>query len=263
MLDVTVPPVSPEPPRARPFGPIWSLIVALGAFALGFVPAIMVALLTIAIFHPSGLSALVAVWHGEDLSADPALIERVEWLLIASAQIFAALFILAVAVMRGGKDFRTLLALNFQVPVKPLCIGMLAVAVYQIAGMVLEAAFPSITEWLEELLKLPEDMVALCIAAFGVVAVAPLCEELMFRGFLYTSFRERWGFASALIGTSVLFALAHFEFTLLYALLVLPFAFVLGWAREASKGIALPVMLHMTVNLLSFFSLLVTTRVGG
>jgi uncharacterized protein len=262
-LDLAGPPPSPESPQVRPLGPIWSVVVTLIGFAAGFLLAVAAAMLTIGLSHPLGLAGVLEMWRGESLADDVPLTEQFDWLLMIYAEIFAALFILAVAVIRGGRSFRALLGLNVRVPAKALGIGLLVVAVYLIAGMALEAVFPAVTEWLEELLELPEDATALWLAAFGIVVSAPLCEELIFRGFLYTSFRECWGVSSALIGTSMLFALAHFEPTLLYALLVLPLAFLLGWAREVSRGIALPVMLHMSVNLVSFCALLITTRMEG
>lgn len=42
-----------------------------------------------------------------------------------------------------------------------------------------------------------------------VVVVAPICEELIFRGILYSTLRAKFGVPASLIGSAVIFALAH------------------------------------------------------
>jgi membrane protease YdiL (CAAX protease family) len=41
------------------------------------------------------------------------------------------------------------------------------------------------------------------------VAMAPLVEEIVFRGLLYRAWEERWGWIVAMLGSSLLFALLH------------------------------------------------------
>src|SRR3546814_11865671 len=45
----------------------------------------------------------------------------------------------------------------------------------------------------------------------GVVLVAPVVEELFFRGLLLGTVRERWGTFAAVIGSSVFFGATHFQ----------------------------------------------------
>src|SRR3546814_13149860 len=45
----------------------------------------------------------------------------------------------------------------------------------------------------------------------GVVVVAPVVEELFFRGLLLGTVRERWGTFAAVIGSSVFFGATHFQ----------------------------------------------------
>ncbi|AFE11972.1 putative integral membrane protein [Mycobacterium tuberculosis RGTB423] len=45
-----------------------------------------------------------------------------------------------------------------------------------------------------------------------VVFVAPLCEEIIYRGLLWGAVDRRWGRWAALVVTTVVFALAHLEF---------------------------------------------------
>ncbi len=85
-----------------------------------------------------------------------------------------------------------------------------------------------------------------------VVLVAPLLEELIFRGYLFRAWRRSaLGLSGTLLLTSALFALAHWG---QYGTEQLGFLFVfsvmMGLARERSGSVLLPVFLHALGNLL-------------
>lgn len=84
----------------------------------------------------------------------------------------------------------------------------------------------------------------------GAVLIAPVAEELLFRGLLIRLFRP-FGDASAILLSALLFALAH------GSLFQMPYAFVAGlflaFAATASGGILYPLLFHVFYNLLTFF----------
>jgi uncharacterized protein len=49
----------------------------------------------------------------------------------------------------------------------------------------------------------------IAMAFISLVVLPPLAEEIIFRGFVFTGFRRKFGFALAAIGTSILFAVPH------------------------------------------------------
>lgn len=57
--------------------------------------------------------------------------------------------------------------------------------------------------------KVRDERALLAFASFTVVAVAPFCEELFFRGFLFTGLSRRWGVAAGVIVSGSLFGAAH------------------------------------------------------
>lgn len=63
----------------------------------------------------------------------------------------------------------------------------------------------------------------LALTGFAVVVVAPIAEELFFRGFVFQAFRRRFALWPSAAISSALFTAAHLPF-----LLVLPSIFVLG-----------------------------------
>lgn len=81
-----------------------------------------------------------------------------------------------------------------------------------------------------------------------VVLVAPLCEEIVYRGLLWEAVDRRWGRWVALAVTTVVFALAHLEFTRLPLLLVV--AIPVALARLHSGGLLASIVAHQVTNLL-------------
>ena len=89
-------------------------------------------------------------------------------------------------------------------------------------------------------------------AALGVVAIglAPVAEELLFRGLIYPAVK-RAGFPwLALWGTSLFFAVIHFNLATFLPLLVL--ALVLTWLYEQTGNLLAPIVAHATFNALQF-----------
>lgn len=97
-------------------------------------------------------------------------------------------------------------------------------------------------------------------AAFGVVAIglAPVAEELLFRGILYPTIK-RFGYPRlALWGTSLLFAVIHFNLPTFLPLLAL--ALALTWLYEKSGNLLAPIAAHTLFNALNFLIFLYEPR---
>jgi membrane protease YdiL (CAAX protease family) len=168
--------------------------------------------------------------------------------LLLSAPLTIAV-LLSIVALRG--DVRRNLAIGGTLPLRPLLIAAVCVSLTVIFEVWLSSTFPSVGELgalpSENTAALRDDT-ALILAIIGAVIGAPLAEELVFRGLVYTSVRERWGYAGALVLSSVVFAGMHFEPTGIYSLLVLPSAFLLGWLREKTGGIYAPILVHAVFN---------------
>lgn len=87
-----------------------------------------------------------------------------------------------------------------------------------------------------------------------VVLVAPLCEEIVYRGLLWGALDRRWGQWVALVVTTVVFALAHFEFTRAPLLVVV--AIPIALARLYSGGLLASIVAHQVTNLLPGIALM-------
>jgi uncharacterized protein len=78
-----------------------------------------------------------------------------------------------------------------------------------------------------------------------IAGLAPLAEELFFRGMLYPLLR-RWGGGVAIVGSAVLFSLVHFIPILFPSLFVV--GLLLGLLREWSGSTIPCIVLHMMQN---------------
>jgi membrane protease YdiL (CAAX protease family) len=103
---------------------------------------------------------------------------------------------------------------------------------------------------------------AYAVALFGIV-VAPLVEELFFRGFLYPALARKIGMAAGVIFTSAGFALMH-EGQLARAWAPLLVIFLVGVCltvvRAATKSVAFTVLMHMSYNTTLFALMFLVTE---
>ncbi len=90
--------------------------------------------------------------------------------------------------------------------------------------------------------------------AFFALIVAPVVEEVIFRGFIQKGLERSYGGATAVAITSVLFALAH---GVRAALLVLPIGVALGLLYQRTKSLPLCIGFHFGVNFTSVIGALV------
>jgi membrane protease YdiL (CAAX protease family) len=97
------------------------------------------------------------------------------------------------------------------------------------------------------------------IVAYGVAAVllAPVVEELLFRGILYPTIKAagfpRWAWG----GTSVLFAAMHVNLMTFLPLLLL--SLILTWLYERTRNLLAPITAHVVFNAVNFYLLLATS----
>jgi CAAX protease family protein len=87
------------------------------------------------------------------------------------------------------------------------------------------------------------------------VVVAPVTEELAFRGYLYGVMKRYIGAVPALVLSGILFALIHLNLPSFFPLLVLASVFALAY--ELSGSLLVPMTMHALFNSLSLILVLV------
>ncbi len=93
----------------------------------------------------------------------------------------------------------------------------------------------------------------LALAAVVAVVIAPMSEELLFRGFLQPALRRWTGRWLAIVLSAAFFAAAHMDLYAMPSLLVLGIA--LAYVYDRTRSLAAPVALHMAFNGLTLLSI--------
>ena len=86
----------------------------------------------------------------------------------------------------------------------------------------------------------------LVISLLLLAVLAPLVEELIFRGLLYGWIAGRWGSLPALVVSSLAFAAAHYEPA--HIVLVLPLGLLFGWLRRRTDSLLPSLFAHVVNN---------------
>lgn len=100
--------------------------------------------------------------------------------------------------------------------------------------------------------------VNLAVVYVSLAILPPIAEEVLFRGFLFTSLRRKYKFLTAAIFTSVLFGIAHLQFgsgaPLLWVAFIDTFilSIVLCYLRETTKSLWASIILHGLKNSIAY-----------
>ncbi len=96
------------------------------------------------------------------------------------------------------------------------------------------------------LLRQADDPLVLLLMGVAAVLVAPLCEECVFRGYIYPVAKKFGGTGVAAVTSSLLFAAAHNHVHTLVPLFLL--GLVLVWVYETTGSIWAPIAVHLCFN---------------
>ena len=132
----------------------------------------------------------------------------------------------------------------------PLSVGVMwmVFAALQMVGYV---------EWIEShgvetvqdsvrILQSEQNLPLLGLMGFAAVVVAPVCEEVVFRGYLYGVAKRYCGPITAAFATSLAFAAAHASLVALLPLAL--FGLLLAWLYERTGSIWAPIAAHACFN---------------
>lgn len=169
-------------------------------------------------------------------------------------------FLLPAVVLTAGSNLRPSAYLRLR-PVRPsvLLLGFLAGGAATLLAMGVMAAAQHVIpqRWLEtfDVSKLFEgSAVERAIVAAAATLVAPLCEEITFRGYLLTTLLARWRPWIAIALCALLFSVIHLDPVRFPALLVQGAVF--GWLSWRSGSVWPAVAAHVANNgIVSLFAL--------
>ena len=115
-------------------------------------------------------------------------------------------------------------------------------------NIIIDSIFPLPDSFLNlDSLLSPENPFSLILVFLTVVIVAPIGEEMVFRGFLQRFLETSWGdITRAILVSSLFFTLIHFN--PYWAIQIYLMGLVLGYLSWLTKSIYPSILLHMSIN---------------
>jgi membrane protease YdiL (CAAX protease family) len=138
----------------------------------------------------------------------------------------------------------------------PASIGYVITTAVLVTGV--SIAFPNLN--LDEVQDLPfvhaDAISELIIAAVALLIIAPVAEELVFRGFIFKGFRNKTGFIGATVISSIIFGIAHGQLNV--ALDTFALGLFLCYVYEKTGSLWTSIALHSLKNGVAFYLLFFT-----
>ncbi|NOY74593.1 MAG: CPBP family intramembrane metalloprotease [Kiritimatiellaeota bacterium] len=191
---------------------------------------------------------------------------------VFASQLFMLFGVVGTAVLFGKtSDFLRVGAfVNWRKWFIPLAVGLelclfVPFAVFSFLSLSLvELLKPMAPDTMDAMLKLSQalqkfllesDWSVFCVVAFAAVVVAPIVEEIVFRGVIFNYLARRWGVLGALFATSFIFAVFHLNavsFLVLFSL-----GIVLQTLYVKTKSIFSCMLFHSAHNAIAIGLLLI------
>ena len=145
---------------------------------------------------------------------------------------------------------------------KLVLVGLASGALLLLVNIIVSAALTSIfgvSQAVEESNTMITELSASTeglIAIVAALALAGICEEFAFRGFLQSTLTRRYSFIPAVLTSAFIFGLFHFDPQLVYILSALTAGLVLGYVYHRWNSYVVSAIAHSTVNLVVLIALL-------
>lgn len=230
-------------PDGRTQPPPWGLLGSIAWGAGGVAVWFIVQLAVIAIY--AGARGMTTPEHFSTLKQDGFLLALT---VVISGPAWAGLMALA-ARLRGWRA-RDYLALVL--PSRgQILFGIACLAPLLIAFDLITLAFGRdvVPAFMRDNYLTAREAGTLPLFFLAVVVVAPITEEIAFRGFLFRGLSQSFlGLAGTLVVTSIAWAAMHVQYDTLILAQIFLIGLLLGWLRWASGSTLLTILLHMLAN---------------
>lgn len=146
-----------------------------------------------------------------------------------------------------------------------LALGMAAVPVcwglQMLSGMLMDGLrIPAVEQESVQLLRAAAHPLNRVLLGVTAIVLAPVAEEVLFRGLLYPAIKQAGFPRLALWLTALLFAAIHLNLATLLPLVML--ALALAWLYERTNNLLAPVVAHSLFNTVNFVMIFVADSLG-
>lgn len=244
------------PAHVAPWGPVASILYGLGVAFIG--GSILAGIIVTAILSMLGMTSQgITDWYS---GAFGGLIYS-----LIGAVCTAGLIAWYIRIRKGSLSDIGLVAFKWRQLRTAIGGIIIYLIVYISAASVLQALVPAFNlDQKQELgFTTPQGSLQLTAIFVALVIIPPLIEELVFRGFIFSGFRRRFGIWMTAVMTSALFAVGHLQFgngaPLLWSAATDTFilSMVMCYVRERTGSIVPTIIMHMLKNALAFYYLYV------
>lgn len=245
-------------PATRPSNPAIGLGLSAAAIALYLVGQLGLQLIATLVLVDSGLL--------DPANLDPAAGGPTLLALVVGSQVFGLAAVL-VLLRRRRAPLREIVG-----PLRPIGrhvrlgvgLGLLAIVGSTIVVSALVALSGSEATPDQVLTAgIAESPLQIVLAVAAAVIMAPLAEELLFRGLLHRGLRRRLSLAPATVISSVLFSIVHVDVAVSQPLALVGLALVgalMAVAYERTGSLIVPILIHAVHNGVTILAVVVTSR---
>jgi uncharacterized protein len=228
------PPAEGERPAAFPRWPLWTPFAAIG---LGAAAGFLIL----------GVLAAALEAGGVNLESDSPGFTAAGTFVLDVAVVGAAIGVAAMTARPALWQFGLRRGpLGYSVGMA--CIAVLAFFIFEIAYVAI--LDPENPQTIAEDLGADQSTLLLIAGAVVVIVVAPVCEELFFRGFLYRVLRARMTFWLAAVVDGVFFGFVHGSLVIVPVLAFLGAA--LCWVYQRTGTLFAPIAIHALNNMIAY-----------
>jgi len=146
---------------------------------------------------------------------------------------------------------------------------LVTIPVIMLAGFIINAVFsyygimPEIQDVVQWVLAEDSAIVLACLIFFGII-VAPIMEEIIFRGFLVPALKSYFGIRYAIFISAAVFAAVHMDMFAFLQIFIL--GVLLGYLYEKTQSLAASIVVHilhnsLTLALLMYFKFFMDSKV--
>ncbi|MDH4262209.1 MAG: CPBP family intramembrane metalloprotease [Spirochaetia bacterium] len=242
------------------FGPVWSfwktmgislLIIVVGNVFVQFLIIVIHLLVNfVSLNHLPSSFSVIQKYTGELFQKSYVISES-----ILISDFFSLLMILYFVSKKNKINMIGYLGFNNARPVSFIVWQIVMIAFFYGTNFI--ASQTSIEE--PEFMRMMRDMLrmdsfgSLALMLAAVVVAAPLFEEIMFRGFMYTGIlKSRLGIFGAILIPSIIWSLIHAQYEIIWIVMIFFTGLMFTLARYQTGSIYTVIAMHAVNNFLSF-----------
>ncbi|MEM1107814.1 MAG: CPBP family intramembrane glutamic endopeptidase [Planctomycetota bacterium] len=250
-------PPTPTPPKPlKPWGPWATLGLLLASVAIGIVLTIPIGIAWLLVDSISR-NEITPGFAPEDTASMFAM----EMTVVAASQFGMLGGVVFFAWLRRPVSLRSYFALR---PVGWRTLGWGLLAIVGVLGFEMVVSWlrdAPVPESVAELMRYPQ---ALPLVWLIVVLVAPLCEEAVFRGFMWRGLIDtRLGLHGTVVVTCLPWTLLHLgQYDLAGMLMIFISGLTFGYARHLSASLWVPMFMHFVMNLVAMTGVTILWSTG-